>query len=128
MTCDRIDVEIGARMKQARVAAGLSQTELGTHLGISFQQVQKYEKGVNRVSGGRLYRVARVLGVKITYFFDGVDHLLDSDAVPAGRNEVGTLDITSMRAAHRLANLPDEGIKKQMFRLIAALPKRKAAR
>ena len=128
MACDRIDVEIGARMKQARVAAGLSQTELGTHLGISFQQVQKYEKGKNRVGGGRLYKIARVLGVKITYFFDGVDHLLDSDAVPAGRNEVGTLDTTTMRAAHTLANLPDQDLKKQMFRLIAALPKRKAAR
>ena len=110
------------------VAEGLSQTELGTQLGISFQQIQKYEKGMNRVSGGRLYRIARILGVKITYFFDGVDHLLDSDAVPSGRNEVGTLDITTMRAAHTLANLPDEDIKKKMLRLIAALPGRKAAR
>jgi transcriptional regulator with XRE-family HTH domain len=128
MACDRIDVEIGARMKQARVAAGLSQTELGAHLGISFQQVQKYEKGKNRVSGGRLYKVAHILGVKITYFFDDVDHLLDSDAIPLGRNEIGTLDTTTMRAAHTLANIPDEGLKKQMLRLIAALPGRKAAR
>ena len=50
MACDRIDVEIGARVRQARVAAGLSQSELGAHLGISFQQVQKYEKGKNRVA------------------------------------------------------------------------------
>ena len=128
MACDRIDVEIGERMKQARVAARLSQTELGAHLGISFQQVQKYEKGKNRVGGGRLYKIAHVLGVKITYFFDGVEHLLDSDSVPAGRNEVDMLDITTVRAARSLANVADEGLKKQMFRLIAALPKRKAAR
>ncbi len=128
MACDRIDVEIGARVKQARVAAGLSQTALGAHLGLSFQQIQKYEKGTNRISGGRLYKIARLLGVKITFFFDDVGHLLDSDAVPAGRHEVGTLDITTMRAAHTLANLTDEDLKKQMFRLIAALPKRKAVR
>ncbi len=128
MACDRIDVEIGARMKQARVAAGLSQTELGAHLGLSFQQVQKYEKGKNRIGGGRLYKIARLLGVKITYFFDGVEHLLDSDAVPAGRDEVDMPDATTMRAARRLANLTDEDLKKQMFRLIAALPTRKAAR
>jgi transcriptional regulator with XRE-family HTH domain len=128
MACDRIDVEIGARMKQARVTARLSQTELGAHLGISFQQVQKYEKGINRIGSGRLYKIAYVLGVKITYFFDDMDHLLDSDTVAVGRNEIGKLDTTTMRAAHTLANLPDEGLKKQMFRLIAALPGRKAAR
>ena len=128
MACDRIDVEIGERLKQARVTARLSQTELGTHLGISFQQVQKYEKGINRISSGRLYKVARVLGVKITYFFDDVDHLLDSDVVAVGPNVIGKLDTSTMRAAHTLANLPDEGLKKQMFRLIAALPGRKAAR
>ena len=127
MACDRIDVEIGERLKQARVAARLSQTELGANLGISFQQVQKYEKGMNRISSGRLYKAARVLGVKITYFFDDMDHLLDSDAVPVERNEIGRLDTPTMRAAHTLANLPDEGLKKQMFRLIAALPGRKAA-
>ncbi len=128
MACDRIDVEIGERLKQARVAARLSQTELGANLGISFQQVQKYEKGMNRIGSGRLYKVARVLGVKITYFFDDMDHLLDLDAVPLGRNEIGRLDTPTMRAAHTLANLPDEDLRKQMYRLIAALPGRKAAR
>ena len=83
MACDKIDIEIGARLRQARVAAGLSQTELGAHLGISFQQIQKYEKGKNRIGGGRLCKIARMLRVKITYFFDGVEHLLDADAVPA---------------------------------------------
>ncbi len=128
MACDEIDIEIGKRLNQARVAAGLTQTELGVQLGISFQQVQKYEKGRNRIGGGRLYKIARVLGVKITYFFDDVERLLDADAVPFGTNEVAALDSRTIRAAHILANLPDEGIKKQMFKLIAALPKKKAAR
>ena len=128
MGCDRIDVEIGARLRQARVAAGFTQTELGVQLGISFQQVQKYEKGRNRIGGGRLYKIARVLGVKITYFFDDVEHLLDADAIPAGTTELGAFDNRTIRAAYTLANLPDEDIKEQVFRLIAALPKQKASR
>ncbi len=128
MACDRIDVEIGARLRQARAAAGLTQTELGTGLGISFQQIQKYEKGKNRIGGGRLYKIARVLGVKITYFFDDVEHLLDADAIPAGTTELGAFDNRTIRAAHALANLPDEEIKEQVFKLIAALPKQKASR
>ncbi len=128
MACDRIDVEIGARLRQARAAAGLTQTELGAGLGISFQQIQKYEKGRNRIGGGRLYKIARVLGVKITYFFDGVEHLLDTDAIPVGTNELGAFDNRTIRAAHALANLPDEEIKEQVFKLIAALPKQKASR
>ncbi len=128
MACDEIDIEIGRRLRQARVAAGLTQTELGVRLGISFQQIQKYEKGRNRIGGGRLYKIARLLGVKITYFFDGVEHLLDADAVPAGTNELAAIDNRTIRAAHVLANLPDEDIKEQVFRLIAALPKQKASR
>jgi transcriptional regulator with XRE-family HTH domain len=128
MACDEIDIEIGKRLKQARIAAGLTQTELGAGLGISFQQVQKYEKGRNRVGCGRLYKMARILGVKIAYFFDDVERLLDSDAVPAGRNDVGVLSKRAIRAAQVLANLPDEDLKEQVFRLIAALPKQKASR
>ncbi len=128
MACDRIDVEIGTRLRQARVAAGFTQTELGVQLGISFQQVQKYEKGRNRIGGGRLYKIARVLGVKITYFFDDVEHLLDADAIPAGTTELGAFDNRTIRAAYTLANLPDEDIKEQVFKLIAALPKQKASR
>lgn len=128
MACDAIDVEIGKRMRQARVAAGLTQTELGARLGISFQQVQKYEKGRNRIGGGRLYKIARALGVKITYFFDGVDELLDAGALPVGAGEVGAIDNRTIRAAHTLANIPDKDLKEQVFRLIAALPKQKASR
>jgi transcriptional regulator with XRE-family HTH domain len=128
MACDAIDVEIGKSIRQARVAAGLTQTELGARLGISFQQIQKYEKGRNRVGGGRLYKIARALGVKITYFFDGADDLLDAGALPAGAGEADAFDNRTIRAAQVLANLPDEDLKDQVFKLIAALPKRKASR
>ncbi len=127
MACDEIDIEIGKRVRQARVAAGLSQTQLGVQLGVSFQQVQKYEKGVNRIGGGRLYRIARVLGVKVTYFFDDVDHLLDPETAPAGTIEVGAISDRTLRAARALADIPDENVKKRMLQLIAVLPKQKAS-
>lgn len=59
------------RIRTLRLERGLSQAELGTMLGISFQQIQKYEKGVNRVSAGRLHRVAEVLQVPVTFFYAG---------------------------------------------------------
>ena len=127
MACDDIDIEIGKRVRQARVVAGLSQTQLGVQLGVSFQQVQKYEKGLNRIGGGRLYRIARVLGVKVTYFFDDVDHLLDPETVPAGTIEVGAISDRTFRAARALTEIPDENVKKRMLQLIAVLPKRKAS-
>jgi len=61
--------EIGRRVRVQRLARGLSQGELGKHLGVSFQQIQKYENGRNRVGSGRLQRVAEVLSVPITFFF-----------------------------------------------------------
>ena len=64
---DNIDVEVGRLVRVQRVAKGLSQTELGNRIGVTFQQVQKYESGANRISMGRLTRIGKVLGVDVTY-------------------------------------------------------------
>ena len=64
---DNVDVEVGRLVRVQRIAKGLSQTELGNQIGVTFQQVQKYESGANRISMGRLTRISRVLGVDITY-------------------------------------------------------------
>jgi transcriptional regulator with XRE-family HTH domain len=66
-----IDVEVGQRIRIQRLAAGLSQSELAERIGVTFQQVQKYEKGMNRVGAGRLTNIARVLNVPVGSFFDG---------------------------------------------------------
>ena len=63
---DSIDVEVGRRVRVERIARGLSQTELADKIGVTFQQVQKYESGVNRISMGRLTRIARLFGVDVT--------------------------------------------------------------
>jgi len=66
------DVEIGRRIRALRLQRGLSQSALAEAIGLTFQQVQKYEKGANRVSAGQLQRIANVLKVPITFFYDGM--------------------------------------------------------
>ena len=72
---DPVDVEVGHRIRIERLARGLSQTALANQLGVTFQQVQKYEKGVNRVGAGRLTKIAEVLGVPVGAFFSGKEML-----------------------------------------------------
>lgn len=71
-TADNIDAHIGSRVRLRRLTAGITQEQLGTALGVTFQQVQKYEKGTNRIGAGRLYRISRILGVPVSYFYDGL--------------------------------------------------------
>jgi len=81
------DIEMGRRIRLRRAEKGISQIKLAGHLGLSFQQVQKYEKGINRVGAARLQQIAEVLGVDIPFFYDGdgkepdVDSLLVLDSV-----------------------------------------------
>ncbi|WP_374372639.1 helix-turn-helix domain-containing protein [Dongia sp.] len=67
-----IDVHVGQRMRQRRTLLGMSQETLGAAIGLTFQQVQKYERGANRVSGSRLFDLSRVLDVPISYFFEDI--------------------------------------------------------
>lgn len=71
-----IDRVVGQRIRWRRRELKLTQERLGELLELTFQQVQKYEKGVNRVSAGRLYEIAGVLGVPINYFFEGAEDFL----------------------------------------------------
>ena len=67
-----IDVQVGNRVRIRRMLIGMSQERLGDLLGLTFQQVQKYEKGVNRIGAGRLFEVARILNVPIDFFYEGL--------------------------------------------------------
>jgi transcriptional regulator with XRE-family HTH domain len=67
-----IDVHVGLRMRMRRQLINMSQERLGELLGITFQQVQKYEKGANRISASRLFYAAKTLGVPVQFFFDGL--------------------------------------------------------
>jgi transcriptional regulator with XRE-family HTH domain len=68
-----VDVQVGNRVRIRRMLIGMSQERLGDMLGLTFQQVQKYEKGVNRIGAGRLFEVARILNVPIDFFYEGLN-------------------------------------------------------
>lgn len=66
-----IDLHVGRRLKTQRLFLGLSQEKLASAVGLTFQQVQKYERGTNRIAAGRLFQFSQILAVPVTYFFDG---------------------------------------------------------
>ena len=66
------DHHVGARIRERRIMLGLSQQQLAQMIGVTYQQAHKYERGLNRISAGRLYEIAQVLGVPVSWFFDGL--------------------------------------------------------
>lgn len=67
-----VDVHVGSRVRLRRMLVGLSQEKLGDSMGLTFQQIQKYEKGVNRIGASRLFRLSQVLDVPVQFFFEGM--------------------------------------------------------
>lgn len=90
-TPNPVDSHVGHRLRLRRTMMGMSQEKLAQVLGVTFQQVQKYERGMNRVSASRLYHISRVLDVPVSYFFDELDPAIDQAivgaAVPTGMAE-----------------------------------------
>ena len=102
---DPIDVHVGARMRLRRVLLGLSQAELGGALGLTFQQIQKYERASNRISASMLYHIAAVLDVPIGFFYDDMDGVPplarpSGDGVGQGR--------ASLELMRYLQDIPDD--------------------
>src|SRR5678815_4355896 len=81
-----IDVHVGNRLRQRRTLLGMSQEKLGEAIGLTFQQVQKYERGMNRIGSSRLFDLARVLDVPVSYFFE------DMSAETTARAKAGVND------------------------------------
>ena len=73
MPLNPVDVYVGSRLKARRIELGISLTKIGKMVGITFQQVQKYEKGLNRIGSSRLYEFSKILKVPVSYFFDGYE-------------------------------------------------------
>ncbi len=74
-----VDAQVGLRLKGLRRGRGLSQTELARHLGVTFQQIQKYESGSNRISASKLWRLTQVFNVSLSYFFEDVGLVCEED-------------------------------------------------
>jgi transcriptional regulator with XRE-family HTH domain len=119
---DQTDVAVGQRIRAFRRDADLSQTELANRIGVTFQQVQKYEKGVNRVGAGRLTQIADALDVPITAFFEGL-------ARPADKRRRSTsariAELSAIPAASKLlaafTNVSDSVIETELVNLIRSL-------
>ncbi|MCH8858630.1 MAG: helix-turn-helix transcriptional regulator [Proteobacteria bacterium] len=108
----RTDDHVGARMRLRRILLGMTQEQLAGTLAISYQQVQKYETGANRISAGRLFEIAERLGVDVGYFFEGLDPDVLPPSLPhGGRNRIAIdlvrnfLEISSEDQRSALANL-----------------------
>ena len=107
------DVHVGKRIREARIAKGLSQTELGKLLGVSFQQIQKYEKGTNRLGASRLWALATSLNLPVPYFFEGLSGA--PRAAEAGQAELSRKSISTAAKLHQLRN---DTLRRQIIGLI----------
>jgi transcriptional regulator with XRE-family HTH domain len=116
---DPRDVEIGKRMRALRLERGLSQTELGNLLGVTFQQIQKYEKGANRVAAGRLQRVAEALEVPITFFYagstSGEPENVETDSVDVGLGFLETAG--AVRLVRAFSRIQDPEMRRALVEL-----------
>ncbi|MDE2006154.1 MAG: helix-turn-helix transcriptional regulator [Rhodospirillales bacterium] len=128
-----IDVHVGSRIRLRRTLLGMSQERLGDQLGLTFQQVQKYERGVNRVGASRLFDLARVLDVPISFFFDDMPdavagplamsarrlHGLSETQDPFGDDTMSRRETLELvRAYYRIS---DPSVRKRVFDLIKSM-------
>jgi len=99
-----IDRHVGGRLRERRLALGMSQTDLADHLQLTFQQVQKYEKGTNRIGAGRLFVAAGVLRTSVAFFYQGAPGLNEGDAGDDGGDAPDVANqIARVRDGHALA-------------------------
>ncbi len=124
-----VDVHVGGRVRLRRTLLGMSQTDLGKALGLSYQQIQKNERGTNRIGSGRLYRLCHVLDVPIPYFFDDMPPLEEADesglredaqepSAPDLMNKSETLEL--VRAYYRIR---DPKVREALQRITKAMAK-----
>lgn len=112
-----IDRHVGVRIRERRFMVGITQIKLADSLGITFQQIQKYERGVNRVSVGKLYRIAELLEVPVSFFFDGIDGEKSTTYIDAN------LTRESMTVAHDFAGIDDGPLRKSVADMLKAMHK-----
>jgi transcriptional regulator with XRE-family HTH domain len=119
-----IDAKVGARLRMRRLTLEMSRTKVGEALDISYQQVQKYENGTNRISAGRLQQLADFLGVTPGYFFEDACPGTAAAAIPLGPNgEAKIADFTSegLQLTRAFAAVRDAKVRKIILDLIVSL-------
>ena len=124
-----IDVQVGNRVRIRRMLIGMSQERLGDLLGLTFQQVQKYEKGVNRIGAGRLFEMSRILNVPVDFFYEGVN----SHAGQAGAGDgesAPVMEFVSSGEGLQLSlafmKIKDAKVRKRVLDLVKSLAEEEA--
>lgn len=110
-----IDRHVGARVRERRIMLGLTQQQLADLIGVTYQQAHKYERAINRISAGRLFEIAQVLGVPVSYFFFGLEQNSDRSVSPRER--------MCLELARNFAQIPNERHQEalsQLARVLAA--------
>ena len=114
---DALDIKVGSKVRALRLERQMSQEKLGDALGLTFQQVQKYEKGTNRISAGRLQRIAAILEVPVSVFF--------ADANPPAGGAESLFDLVDTGSALRLlraySRIPSPALKRALTTLAEEL-------
>lgn len=114
-----IDQIIGRNIQLLRLQRKMSQTELARGIGVTFQQVQKYERGSNRVGAGRLLNIAATLGVPVNMLFNGVDHPQTDDAAPSPTALLA--DPYALRLAQAFSGLKQRNLRRSVVELVELL-------
>lgn len=126
-----VDIHVGNRLRLRRTLLGMSQEKLGTALGLTFQQIQKYEKGANRIGSSRLYEIGRILGVPVAYFFEAFED--DRDPLPEmegiGRFDQSKLmDRETIELIRAYYSIDQGEVRHQVFELMKTLGGTRAKR
>ena len=128
MANNPVDMFVGSKLKLARTMKGFSQTKLGNMTGITFQQIQKYEKGVNRVGSSRLYEFSNILSVPVGYFFEGYQDVNSKEGENLAFAEEGEAfqceDINNkevLKLIRAFNKLPDKEVRKSVISLVRSL-------
>lgn len=128
MSSNPVDVYVGTRLKVRRMELGLSQNKIGEMTGITFQQVQKYEKGLNRIGSSRLYEFAKILKVPVSYFFEQYEMTFGQNGVFSDNKlNFDTQDISEKEIITLIKNfsaIKDSNVRKSIITLAKTLSKK----
>jgi transcriptional regulator with XRE-family HTH domain len=108
-----IDRHVGARVRERRIMLGFTQQQLADLIGVTYQQAHKYERGINRISAGRLFEIAHVLSVPVNYFFEGLD--------AAEGRQISPRERMCLELARNFAQIPNERHQEALSQLARAL-------
>jgi transcriptional regulator with XRE-family HTH domain len=109
-----VDRYVGSRIRERRVMLGLSQQQMADMIGVTYQQAHKYERGINRISAGRLYEISQVLRVPVSHFFEGIDG-------NSGGEELTMRQRMCLELARNFSQIPSERHREALSHMARAL-------